>query len=552
MNAFAPFPVLCLCFIGASLAPVFPMSLEEAGVALGDEVFKVREEAEQAIRKADMGEYARVARLARSDNPEVAVRSRRSLPIVLLGIDASFPPELAAKLRRIDDFCGQDLEQIVTELKSLDPQRPETLIGLHSHWQARRPDSIEASRRLLDSLEQALRPALRDDAFLTGLSRLDPKRYEAHTLAMVLNGLCKPRPDDLTPLLPLHESWSQSHPRLPELLNADGYQLEVAREANKAPNRIEALGKVLNFATTRELSPAQLAAVQQAVQAALHRGTALTDLRQLDPARYETDTLAMVLDSLCKLRPDDLGPLMPLHESWARSHPQLMERLNADGYRLEVAKAATGAPNRSEGLRNILNLATQRDLTPAQKAAVRKQLANYRDEADTFPVQTLDQETGWYFFDVFGPEQGGQAHLDSYRKFRARFPQLAEPALLSQPLEVLLVLEKSGPGEALDYAMKQSVHGGVMLLGEWLHAHPQQISEPLPLPVLKDQQPFPYRTLKFFRILAPYATEDELKQNPEIAAACETLAKDPRWNEVAKQARAVMAQQDQEARPQAR
>jgi hypothetical protein len=443
MNAFAPFPTLCLCFIGTSLAPVFPMSLDEAGVALGDEVFKVREEAEQVIRNADMGEYARVARLARSDNPEVAARSRRSLPIVLLDIGVSFPPPLAAKLRRIDDFRGHDLEQIVIELASLDPPRPATLIGLHSHWQARRPDSSEASRKLLDSLEQALLPALRNDASLTVLSRLDP-------------------------------------------------------------------------------------------------------------ARYETGTLAMVLDSLCKLRPDDLGPLMPLHESWARSHPQLMERLNANGYRLEVAKAASGVPNRSEGLRNILNLATKRDLTPDQKAAVRKQLVNYRDAAVTFPVQTLDQETGWYFFDVFGPEQGGQAHLDSYRKFRARFPQLAEPALLSQPLEVLLVLEKSGPGEALDYAMQQSVHGGVMLLGEWLHAHPQQIREPLPLPVIKDQQPYPYRTLKFFRILAPYATEDELKQHPEITAVCETLAKDPRWNEVAKQARAVMAQQNQEARPQAR
>lgn len=43
-----------------------------------------------------------------------------------------------------------------------------------------------------------------------------------------------------------------------------------------------------------------------------------------------------------------------------------------------------------------------------------------------------------------------------------------------------------------------------------------------------------------------------MKQDPQIAAACETLAKDSRWNEVAKQARAVMAQQNQEARPQGR
>ncbi|MCX6874104.1 MAG: hypothetical protein NTW21_09895 [Verrucomicrobia bacterium] len=443
MKPTALFSLWCLCFAGTSLAPVAAMSLEAAGVALGNEVFKVREDAEQVIRMAGLDEYDQVGHFARSNNPEVAARARRSLPIILLGIDARFPPDLASKLRRIDDFRGPELEQIVSGLVSLEPPRPVTLLGLHSHWQARRPDSIDASQKLIASLEQALLSALRGDAVVGELS-------------------------------------------------------------------------------------------------------------QLHPERYETDTLAMILDGLCKLRPDDLAPVLPLHESWTRSRPQLLDRLNADGYRLELAKEASGVPNRREGLRIILNLATKRDLSRDQQAAVRKQLASYRDEAGTFPVETLDQDTAWYFFDVFGPDQGGQTHLEAYRKFRTRFPELAAASLLAQPLEVLLVLDKSGPGAALDYAMKQSVHGGVMVLAEWLHAHPELIREPLPLPPVKDGEAYKYRTIKFFRVFAPYPDEAALRQHPAIAAAVEVLAKDPRWNEVAKQARAVMTQQQQEAPPQAR
>ena len=437
MRPTAAFPLLCLCFGGAALARLAGMSLDEAAVALGDENFKVREQAEQVIRMAGIDAYAQVARLAASDNPEVAARARRSLPTVLLEIDGDFPPDLAARLRRIDDFRGAQLEQLLTDLTGLKPPRPVTLIALHSHWQARRPDSPDATRKLNGLLESALLTGLRGDAVLTDLSRLRPERYEA-------------------------------------------------------------------------------------------------------------GTLALVLDSLSKQRAEDLAPLLPLHDAWTRSHPQLLQLLHADGYQLELARQASGEPTRSAALRKILNLATKRTLTNDQKSAVRKLLANYRDEAATFPVATLDQDTGWYFFDVFGPDQGGQAHLDSYRKFRASFPQIAAPALLAQPLEVLLVLDQSGPNEAMKYAMQQSVHGGMMLLGEWLHAHPQLIREPLPLPEIKDQQPYPYRTIKFFRLFAPYPDDAAMRQNPAIAAAFDILAKQPRWLDVATQARAVMAQQQQQ------
>ena len=528
------------------------MTLDEAGVALGNESFKVREEAEQVIRMAGMDEYDRIARLAHSDNPEVAARGRRSLPIVLLGIDDRFPPDLAAKLRRIDDFSGRDLDPIVDALKSLDPPRPVTLIGLHSHWQAQRPDFTEATGKVIASLEQGIHSVLRTDTVLTELNRLHPDRYQAQTLAMVLNGLCKQRPDDLIALLPLNEAWTRAHPRLPELLNADGYQLVVAREANMTPDRVEALGKILNYEATRTLSPAQMAAVQQAVQAALRGEGVLTDLSRLNPERYETETLAMVLDELCKQHPGDLSAVMPLHESWTRSHPQLLEQLNADGYRLEVTKESSKAPTRTEGMRKILNLATKHGLTNDQMAAVRKQLLNYRDEAATFPVDTLDRDAGWYFFDVFGSDQGGQVYLDAYLKFRTRFPEISEKSLLAQPMEVLRVCDKSGAGAALEYSMLQTNHGGVMLLAAWLHDHPELIREPLPLPPVKDGEAYKYRTIKFFRIFAPYADDAEMNRHPEIAAAFGILTKDPGWIEVAKQARAVMTQQQQEARPPAR
>lgn len=427
-------PLLCLWIAATLIVPAAAMSLEEAGVALGNEDFKVREAAEKVIRMADIGEYDRIARLSRSDNPEVAARCRRSLPIVLLGIDNRFPPDLATKLRRIDDFSGRELERIVEALTSMDPPRLVTLIGLHSHWQVRRPAARQAAGKLVAALEIGVQTALRGEGSLTDLSRLNPDRYETKTLSMVLNVFCKQCPGDLSAVLPLHESWT-------------------------------------------------------------------------------------------------------------RCHPQLMAQLNADGYRLEVAKASSQTPQRSEGLRKILHLATQRELTNDQKAAVRKQLSSYRDEALVFPVATLDRDTGWYFFDVFGSDQGGHVYLDAYRKFRARFPDMPEKSLLAQPLEVLLVLDKSGPGAAMNYAMTQSIHGGVMLLGEWLHAHPELIREPLPLPPVKNGKAYNYRTIKFFRIFAPYADDAEMRRNPEITAAFEVLAKDPGWIEVAKQARAAMAQQ---------
>lgn len=435
MNATAPFPWLCSCFIGACLTPLAAMSLEEAGLALGDETFSVREQAEQVIRMAGMADYDKVQQFSRSTDPEVATRARRSLPIILLDIDDQVPAELAAKLRRIDDFRGRDLVPLVSAVAELKPPRAMTLIGLDNYLLTSQPAGSEITGQLLDTTEKALTTPLRDAAVLTELRDLRPELYHVNTLATVLNNLCRHQQGDLTPLLPLHDAWAKAHPDLSSLLNADGYRLELCRVANKLTNR-------------------------------------------------------------------------------------------------------------SDALRRFLELATKGQLSPLQADAVRRQIADYRDEAATFPVNTLDQATGWYFFNVLGIGEGGQCHLDAYREYRKRFPNISETSLLAQPLEVLLVLDKSGAPAAMDYALKQTVHGGVILLAEHLHAHPELIREPLPLPELKDnKQPYPYRPVKFLRVFAPYATDAEMRTHPEIADAFDILTKDPRWNDVAKQARTAIAEQ---------
>ena len=538
-----PFPLLCLCVAGAALAPVGAMSLDEAEAALSNDDFKVREEAEQLLRKAGMDAYDRVDRLTRSDDPEVAARARACLPVLLLGLDDRFPPDLAAKLRRIDDFRGQELEDIVGELTKLDPPRPVTLIGLHSHWLTVRPDGAEATKNLITSLERALTPALSGDTVVAELSPLHAERYQTRTLAVVLNSLCKARPDDVPAAVPLLAGWLKNQPQLPEQLNADGYQLEIARVASAAPNRLDAFGQIFNFATGRKLSPDQQKAVQRAIDAALRRDDILTDLSQLPADRYPEDTLAIILNGLCRQRPDDLTGVMPLYDSWTRTCPKLTESLNSDGYRLELARLANTAPNRIEALRKLLNLGTKSELSPLQQAALRQQLGSYRDDAGAFPVKSLDQDTGWFFFNIFGAAQ-----FDAYREYRTRFPDIDEAALQSQPLEVLMVLDKSGAGAALEYALKQRGHGEAMMLGEWLHTHPELIKEPLPLPDNPAGKTYPYRIVKFFRLFAPYADDAEMKKNPKIAAACDILTKDPGWSEVAKQARAVISEQ----RPQGR
>lgn len=434
MTATAPFPLVCLCLVGASLSPLVGMSLEEAGAALGDESYQVREQAEQVIRLAGMADYDQVQQFSQSANPEIAIRARRSLPIILLGIDGQIPPDFAEKLRHIDDLSGRQLEPIATELASLKPTRLVTLIGLHSYWRTAAPATSEVAGELLATLEKAIVPALRGETALTDLHGLRAGLYHTNTLATVINGLCKSQQGDLTPLLPLLDAWAKVHASLPTLLNADGYRLE-----------------------------------------------------------------------LCRM--------------------------------------ATRAPDRSDALRDLLNLGTNGDLTPVQAEAVRRQLAEYKDDAASFPVSSLDKATGWYFFTVLGNDQTGKGYLDAYREYRKRFPVISETILLAQPLEVLLVLEKSGPCAAMDYAYKETNHGGVMLLAEYLHAQPELIREPLPLPELKDKQPYPYRPLKFLRIFAPYATDAEMRNHPEIAAAFDILAKDPHWNDVAKQARPLIAEQ---------
>jgi hypothetical protein len=434
MTVFASIPWLCLCLAGVSLAAPAAMTLEEAGAALGSDVFKVREQAEQVIRQAGLAQFDQIERLTHSPDPEIAARARRCLPIVLLDIDERIPADLANRLRRIDELPPPELEQIIGELQALDPPRPLTLLALHSYWKAVMPEFTDTTHKLIGALENALPAALRGRDVPTEMERVQPARYGMNTLALVINGLCRTHGDEIEALLPLQACWTKAHPQLVTLLNADGYRLVICREA-------------------------------------------------------------------------------------------------------------TQAPDRSEALRQLLILGARSDLTNDQQSAVRRQLAEYREEAATLPVDSLDQDTGWYFFNVFGSDQSGASCLAAYRAYRKRFPAIAESSLLGQPLEVLLVLEQAGAGAAMDYALKQSVHGGVMVLGEWLHAHPESIREPLPLPQLKEGQSYPYRTVKFFRLFAPYADEEELNRHPEIAAAFKILTKDPRWQEVAKQARGVMAEQ---------
>ena len=544
MHASPPFPLLCLCVAGAALLPVGAMSLDEAEAALGNEDFKVREQAEQVFRNAGMDEYDRIERLTHNDDPEVAARARTCLPVVLLGVDDQFPPELAGKLRHIDQFHSPELDEVVGELKQLDPPRPVTLIGLHSHWlTVLRPAGADALLNLIVSLEQALTAALRDNAVLTELRQLHPERYQAQTLAMVLNGLCRNRPEDLTELLPLQKDWTLSRPQITELLSADGYRLEVARAASMASDRLDAMEKVFNFAKSHKLTKVQQKAVQFAIDAEFRRDGILGDMSRLDIRRYDTDTLALILNGLCRQYPDDLKPMLALYQDWSRSLPEITQSLNAEGYRLEVARQVQDEPDRLTALGKLIDIATQTKLSNPQQAALRRQIGTYQDVACGFPVKTLDQPTGWFFFTVFGPEQ-----LDLYREYRARFPEIPEATLLTQPLEALLVLEKEGAGAALNHVMKpKSVYGNVTVLGEWLHEHPELIKEPLPLPDLDINTFYNDRLIKFFRILIPYADDAGMKKDPKIAAAFEILTKDPRWLDVAKQARAAMEQQQQQA-----
>lgn len=410
------------------------MSLAEAGAALGDETFAIREQAEHVIRNAGMDDYDRILQLSQSANPEVATRARLCLPIVLLAIDERIPPPLAAKLRRIDGFRGAELAPIVSELAALKPPPLMTLAGLHSYWQTVRPANREQTWELMSMLEKSLPAALRGD-------------------------------------------------------------------------------------------------------------TALAVVRRMRPELYQTPTLAIVLNRLCQAQPQALPAMLALHEAWTGVHPQLLGLLNADGYRLELCRATGAAPDRPAALRSLLEMGAKEVLSAVQAEAVRRQLAEYRAEASALPIGSLDRRTGWYFFSVLAADEDGQPHLDAYREFRQRFPNISEAALLGQPLEVLLVLDQSGPTAAMDYALKQKVHGGVVMLAEWLHARPGLIREPLPLPEVKAQNGYPYRVLKFFRVFAPYASDAEMRNHPAIAGACDILTQDPGWQEVAKQARAVIAKE---------
>lgn len=272
----------------------------------------------------------------------------------------------------------------------------------------------------------------------------------------------------------------------------------------------------------------------------------LATLNKLQPERYERETLGKVLNHMVRQTGNNLDGMLPLYVPWATAHADLTESLNVDGFRLVIAQQASTAPNPTEALRRIVTLGAGIVDSRDQLAAVRRQLAEYREVALKFPVETLDLKSGWFFYETLG-NLDGLAHLDGYCAYRQRFPDSAEMPLAVQPLEALRVLREDGPSAAMDFAMGQSVHGGIGLLAEWFAAHPELITEPLPLPDIAKGAEYTYRPLKFVRIFAPYLSDEELAKHPQIAAAVKILKQDSKWVEAFRQAKPAIGQDRESA-----
>jgi hypothetical protein len=414
------------------------MSLEEAGVALSSEEFATREKGDEVIRRAKLEDYDEVAKLAQSSDPEVADRAHAALPIIRLDLDPELPAELKEKFYNLDRLTKEERGEALEALASRDDLRPTTMIALHSYW-----------------LEHPL------------LARQGGNREESGLIEVCLS---------------------------------KGIQVKGI----------------------------------------------LPVLDKLHPERYERETLGKILNTVVRQTGDKLDEMLPMYVRWSKAHTDLTESLDSHGYRLEIAQQSSTAPNRTEALRRIVTLGAGTTNSRDRLAAIRRQLVEYRDVALTFPTETLDLQTGWFFYDVMGGLDG-LAFLDGYCAYRKRFAASEGMPLAAQPLEALRVLREDGPSAAMDFAMGQSVHGGVGLLAEWFVRHPELITEPLPLPDVAKGADFTYRPLKFVRIFAPYLNEEELAKQPKIAAAVKILKQDSKWVEAFRQAQPAIAQDRESA-----
>jgi len=277
--------------------------------------------------------------------------------------------------------------------------------------------------------------------------------------------------------------------------------------------------------------------VEELLVRTLREDAAAAAVDALVAARYPEDTIARLANLAARARGEDLAVMVAAYAAWTEAHPGLVERLDGEGYRLEILRLTAGVADPRERLANLLSLGATVAGSRDRMAALRRELGFYREVAGRFPVAGLDQETAWFFFDVYGNEQG-IGLIQAYREFRERHPDLPAHQLAGQPLETLRVLEDEGAAAAMDHALALGVHGGIMVLATRLHAEPWLVREPLPLPAIKAGDPYPYRSTKFFRVFAPYPDDGALKrENPAVADAVEVLYGNPEWREVARQAR---------------
>lgn len=346
-------------------------------------------------------------------------------------------------------------------------------------------------------------------------------------------------------LLDIDERWPGE---LAEALRYLDRQTLRAREQTLAalaeitPMRLTTLAGLHAFLVSQPLPDEHLGAaglhlVEELLVRALRQDGAPAAAATLVAARYPEDTMARLANLAARARGEDLAGMSAAYAAWTEAHPGLVERLDGEGYRLEILRLTAGVVDPRERLAGLLAMGTAVTGSRDRMAALRRELGFYRETAEQFPVAELDQETAWFFFDVYGNEQG-IGLIQAYREFRERHPELPAHQLAGQPLETLRVLEDEGAAAAMDHALALGVHGGIMVLATRLHAEPWLIREPLPLPAIKDGDPYPYRSTKFFRVFAPYPDDEALRrENPALADAVEVLYGNPDWREVARQAR---------------
>ncbi len=324
--------------------------------------------------------------------------------------------------------------------------------------------------------------------------------------------------------------------RLPKEQRAEAVAALTAQDVPRATTLISLHSYWLEHPEmVRQGENAEFAAIEEAMGKSLAGKDALKSLLILEAGRYQQETLGKILNQIVRQTGDNIHPLLPLYVNWSKAHPDITTQLNADGYRLEIVQQISTAPNEIEALRSILKLGTGLGESRDRMAALRRQLAEYREVALKFPVESLDQNLGSFFFETVG-SLNGAALLDAYCDFRRRFPDIHGTALNNQTLEVLRITREEGPSAGMDFALALGRNDGISLLAEWFREHPEAITEPLPLPDIAKGADFSYRPLKFVRIFAPYPTEAELAKHPKIAAAVKILKQDSKWVEAFRQA----------------